>query len=324
MALQQEDTFLERRLRTSRLLRICQKLKPDIVYSRWIKLNIALAKARRKDSVQARHIIHVVNTLSSLLSSSWLNRALFWKNVCNLYPEADLIVCNGTIVRGDLTSRFGLPSTKCVYLPNILSSDDFAVSVEGRETALVTPHEPLRIVCVGRIGPQKDYVTLLKAVAKIRKDVPVQIAVFGKGPDRPKLEQAIVDFGLEQVVRFRGFVPNPQLFFPEFDILVSCSRYEGMSNVMLEAMAAGLPVVVTEVSGSRDVLTEPSHGVTFPPGDADGLASILRSLAYDRQRLVMLSRGGKRRAADFAISKLSTKYQEVFSSVLKKGSCAVG
>jgi glycosyltransferase involved in cell wall biosynthesis len=165
---------------------------------------------------------------------------------------------------------------------------------------------------------QKDYTTLVRAVAKISGEVPLRVEIFGNGPYKRKLDKDIAKYRLSEVVTLKGPVSNPQTYFPDFDLLVSCSLYEGMSNVMLEAMAAGLPVVVSEVSGSRDVLIDPSQGAMFPPGDVDTLASILKSLALDRDRLIVLSREGRRRAADFVVPKLRKKYEEVFLSVLSK------
>ena len=70
--------------------------------------------------------------------------------------------------------------------------------------------------------------------------------------NKKRLEKEIAHYHLDGTVKLRGFVSEPETRFPEFDLLVSCSLYEGMSNVLLEAMAAGLPVAVTDVSGSRD------------------------------------------------------------------------
>jgi glycosyltransferase involved in cell wall biosynthesis len=171
---------------------------------------------------------------------------------------------------------------------------------------------------------QKDYTTLVRAVAKISGEVPLRVEIFGNGPYKRKLDKDIAKYRLSEVVSLKGPVSNPQTYFPDFDLLVSCSLYEGMSNVMLEAMAAGLPVVVSEVSGSRDILTNPSQGVIFPPGDVDKLVSILKSLALDRERLIVLSREGRRRAADFTLPKLGEEYQRLFRGVVAVRHSKVG
>ncbi|MBN1841356.1 MAG: glycosyltransferase [Deltaproteobacteria bacterium] len=314
--LQDKDTFLQRRLRHRRLVELCATLEPDLVYSRWIKLNVGLAKAKDRGDLKCGVIIQVANTLSKLLDSTRLSNLLFKKSICSYYPKADLILCNGNLARIDLINEFGLGPEKCLYLPNLLEVGRVHCGI--REHGRSRQDDHLRIVSVGRLIAQKDYTTLLRAVAKISGDVPLSVEIFGNGPYKRKIERDIVKYRLGDVVMLKGPVSNPETFFPDFDLLVSSSLYEGMSNVMLEAMAEGLPVVVSEVSGSRDVLTNSSQGVVFPPGDADKLGSILKSLALDRERLIMLSREGSRRAADFVVPKLRKKYEEVFLSVLSK------
>jgi len=313
-ALQNRDTFLERRLRHRRLLTLCKNLKPDLVYSRWIKLNLALAKARDRGNLECRLIIQVANTLSQLLGGHRVNRLLFEKKIYSHYPKADLIICNGNEARTDIVQEFGIKPDKCCYLPNLLAKESFPTYAEG--VTGVRQNGPLRVVSAGRLIPQKDHSTLIKAVANVSGDIPLKVDIFGGGPQKNQLEKQIKHLHLNDVVALRASVTDVGKYFPEYDLFVSCSLYEGMSNVMLEAMAAGLPVVVTEVSGSRDVLTDPSQGVIFPPGDVDKLAGILKFLALHRDRLTVFSREGRKRAEDFTLAKLGKKYREVFRSVL--------
>ena len=312
--LQNSDTFLERRLRHRRLLKLCTNLKPDLVYSRWIKFNLALAKEKDRGSLKSGLIIQVATTLSQALSGHRLNRLLFEKEIYSQYPKADLIICNGKKARKDLIQKFGMIPDKCCYLPNILAEESFPTYAKG--VTDVRQNGPLRVVSAGRLIAPKDYSTLIKAVANLSGQIPITVDIFGVGQLRRQLEKQIRHLHLNDVVALRGSVTDIEKYFPEYDLFVSCSLYEGMSNVMLEAMAAGLPVVVTEVSGSRDVLTDPSQGVIFPPGDVDKLSGILKFLAIKRDRLTVFSREGRKRAEDFTLAKLGKKYREVFRSVL--------
>jgi glycosyltransferase involved in cell wall biosynthesis len=320
--LQTSDSFLQRRLRHRRLLELCTTLKPDLVYSRWIKLNLALAKERDRGNLKCGLIIQVANTLSKLLGSHRLNKLLFKKGISSHYPKADLILCNGSLVREDLVQEFGITPDKCCYLPNLLAEDSFSAPV--KEVVDLSQNSPLRVVSAGRLIAQKDYSTLIKAAAKVSREIPLKVEIFGGGLLKKQLKKEIKHLHLDDVVALRGNVTDVEKYFPEYDLFVSCSPYEGMSNVMLEAMAAGLPVVVTEVSGSRDVLTNPSQGVIFPPGDVDKLVSILKSLALDRERLIVLSREGRRRAADFTLPKLGEEYQRLFRGVVAVRHSKVG
>jgi len=316
--LQNKDTFLERRLRHRRLLRLCTNLKPDVVYSRWIKFNLTLAKERDRGSLKSGLIIQVANTLSRVLGAHRMYRLLFEKEIHSHYPKADLIICNGNKAREDLVREFGITPDKCCYLPNLLAEDSLAA-----DTKCVTDlrqNGPLRVVSAGRLITQKDHSTLIKAAAKLSREITLKVDIFGEGRLKKQLEREIEHLHLDDVVSLRGNISDVAQCFPEYDLFVSCSLYEGMSNVMLEAMAAGLPVVVTDVSGSRDVVRNPSQGVILPPGDVDKLAGILKFLVLDRERLTVLSREGRKRAEDFLFHKQREDYEKVFLSVLPRNS----
>ena len=153
---------------------------------------------------------------------------------------------------------------------------------------------------------------MLEAVKRIWNNAPVYEEIFGDGPLKRKVQNEISRYQLNEIIRLRGFVHKPQAYFPNFDLLVSCSRHEGMSKVVREAMAVGLPVVVTDVSGTRDIITKSSQGIVFPAGDVEGLASILTSLARDRDQLALFAKEGRKRAGDFSVSMIGKRYSEVF------------
>lgn len=314
IVLQKRDTLLERRLRNRRLLRVCQELNPDLIYSRFIDFNLTLAKNRGEGNLSCPVIIQEVTTPTKLIEDNRTNRLFYKRRISRHYPRADLILCNGNVARKDLIEHFSVNPDKCFYLPNMLAASDFQPG--SREERWSNQNIPLRIISVGRIVRQKNYWAMLEAVKKIRNNVPVYVEIFGDGPLKRKLQKEISRCKLDDTIRLRGFVPNPKAYFSTFDLLVSCSHREGMSNVVLEAMAVGLPVVVTDVSGTRDFITKSSQGIIFTEGDVESLANILMSLAKDRDQLVMLAREGRKRAKNFAVSKIGKKYTEVFLKLL--------
>jgi len=314
VVLQKRDTFLERRLRNRRLLHVCQELGPDLIYSRFVDFNLNLAKNRGEGNLPCPVIIQEVTTATKLIEDNRTNRLFYKRRISRYYPKADLILCNGNVARKDLIEHFSANPNKCFYLPNMLAASDFQPG--SREERCSIQNVPLRIISVGRIVRQKDYWAMLEAVKKIHNNVPVYVEIFGDGPLKKKLQKEISRCRLDDIIRLRGFVPNPKVYFPTFNILVSCSHREGMSNVVLEAMAVGLPVVVTDVSGTRDVITKSSQGIIFPEGNVESLANILTSLSKNRNQLVILAREGKKRAANFAVSKIGKKYTEVFLKLL--------
>ena len=308
IVLQKHDTLLERRLRNQRLFRICCQIRPDLIYSRFIDFNIFLAKKRGERALACPLVIQEVNTPSKWLKGDKLIHLLYKGKIARHYPKADLILCNGLMARQDILQNFPVSPSKCFYLPNMLNLSDMGKEFHRKED--FTDNGTLRIACVGRIVKQKDYWTMLEAVRIVLEHVRVEVKIFGDGPLKKKLEKDIGRYQLDNAITLMGYVPNVKAQLNTFDLLLSCSKHEGMSNAMLEAMAIGLPVVVTDVSGSRDVIRN-SEGIIFPPGDTKTLAQILEYLAQDKNRLTMLAHKGKKRARDFLVSRIGKEYCKV-------------
>jgi glycosyltransferase involved in cell wall biosynthesis len=140
------------------------------------------------------------------------------------------------------------------------------------------PSSPLRLLTVGRLARQKGVIHLLQALAASR--APMCLRVVGDGPERARLQRAAEDLGVAGRVEFTGWVQRPGL--PEHyrwaDAFVLPSLDEGMPNAVLEALASGLPVIGTDVSGTRDLIDEGVNGYLVPAADTNTIASILDHL----------------------------------------------
>ena len=132
------------------------------------------------------------------------------------------------------------------------------------------------LVAAGRLHPQKDFPTLLKAFALLRASRDVRLIILGEGEQRSLLERMVRELGLEESVSLPGFVANPYPYFRSADTFVLSSLYEGMPNVLLQALALGTPVVATRChSGAQEVLTDTSFGRLVPPGDTKAMAAAM-------------------------------------------------
>lgn len=140
-----------------------------------------------------------------------------------------------------------------------------------------------RFVCVARLTRQKNIALMLRAFARGAQEGDT-LSVMGDGPERPALERLARDLGLELRVRFAGYQPDPVLQLPLFDILLLSSDYEGVPAVILEALAAGLPIVATDCSRSMPTLL--GHGALgrlVPVGDEQALAEAIASVGVSSQ-----------------------------------------
>ena len=138
------------------------------------------------------------------------------------------------------------------------------------------------------------------------------LVVVGDGPERRTLEGVVADEGLQSQVRFLGYRQDARRWLAACDVYVNSSISEGVSLTILEAMAAGLPVVATRVGGTPEVVDE-SCGRLVPARDAQALASVLRELAGDPALCGHLGRAGRARVeTQFTLDRMVGAYRDVY------------
>jgi len=228
-----------------------------------------------------------------------------------LYPLADVIVANSKGSAKDLSSQTGIPEERIAVIGNPV---DIA---QIRELSKASPPILLpkissgqSIVSVGRLTPQKDFETLLCAfslVLEVRPDV--SLLILGEGELRQKLEGLAVELGIRDKLIMPGFVSNPYAVMKQADLFVLSSRWEGLPNTLLEALALGLPVVATDCpSGPAEILSNGKYGKLVPVGDSKALAkAILHMLDTPINRDLLESRAKK-----FSIDKIVDEFLDLF------------
>jgi glycosyltransferase involved in cell wall biosynthesis len=170
------------------------------------------------------------------------------------------------------------------------------------------------LVAAGRLLPQKNYVLLLEALAKVPQRP--RLRILGDGELRSVLQEKALELGVSEQVVFEGYVPDVIPIIGEAEILVSSSNYEGFGSVIIEAFAAGTPVIVTDCGASmRALVDDPEVGTVVPVGDANALAAaITQRLAMqtpDRNKLVA-------RASPFLLKDAAAVYLIMFKSLVAK------
>ena len=248
------------------LLRRLQAWRPAVVLSTFGYVNLALLAMRPLLPAGTRLIIREANTPSlSLRRGRVPAPALMRCGYRQLYPTADLVLCQHRAMAGEMTTRFGVPAERIAVLPNPVDSARLRAGSPRREPGL---GRTLRCVA-GRLTHQKGFDRLIDMVAE--GDAADRLCIFGDGPDHAALEGRVRARGMADRVRFAGFDLTPWPFYAGADAVLVPSRWEGLPNVALEALACGTPAITTPESGgiAEVAAAAPAGAVTVAAwGDA--------------------------------------------------------
>lgn len=216
-------------------------------------------------------------------NKKWSKRITLSRLMGVTYPRADAIVAVSRGVGDDLATLTGLARERITTIYNPVVTPE--ISERSRERA---PHPWLEaieetpvIVAAGRLGAsEKNLPLLLRAFSGVRGARNARLVVFGEGDARARLESLAHELGIALDVDFPGFIANPYAAFARASVFVLSSDYEGLGNVLIEALACGCPVVSTDCpSGPREILDGGRYGTLVPVGNVEELATaILRTL----------------------------------------------
>jgi glycosyltransferase involved in cell wall biosynthesis len=192
--------------------------------------------------------------------------------------RADSLQCVSDYTRRMLQEA-GYPPARLRMIPNAVDISRFSPPATRERTAGAAPH----VVFVGRIQPVKGLPVLVEAWSRLARATPARLTIAGDGAQREALMQTAREKGVADSIEFPGEIRNVPQLLQGADIYVQPSFQEGLPNSVLEAMAMGLPIVATRVSGNEDVVTHEDNGLLVSAGDDEGLAAALRHLIEDPQ-----------------------------------------
>jgi len=222
-----------------------------------------------------------------------------------------------------LKTREGVPANKLLVIPNGVDVERFQAGKSGRESVrsqLGFQDGAIVVGTVARLVEPKALHFLIKAVAQVSKAVPqVRLVIVGDGPLRGDLESAAADQGISDRVLFTGSRSDIPEMLAAFDIFALSSISEGLPVSLLEAMAAGKPIVATKVGGIPEALADGREGLLVEPGDPDALAEAVRELACNPDLAARLGRqAAEKVAAEYSIAATVRKLEEVYLRLLDR------
>lgn len=294
----------------------------EIVGRGWVRVR-RLRAALRADSIDVAHswlfIANAYVAAASLPRAPWVvitsarnckvqGRASQLANAI-AFRMSRRVVVNSRDVEDYIVAHYAAPRDRIRVVAN-------GVDVERFHPASHPPEVP-HIVTVGRLVQQKNHALFLRAAAELAKRVPAaRFTIVGAGPLRADLERLAATLGIAERVTFAGERGDVDAIVRGASIFWLTSRWEGMPNVVLEALASGVPVVATGVSGVRELIEPGVQGAIVALDDCDGFVAHTQEWLRDPERLSRMRAAARARAMQFSPERMSATLAGVYDEIL--------
>lgn len=273
-------------LRAGRMLRSLRPLvqylrteRPKVLVSTQSHVNLIALAAAKLARQGTPVVVTEHNTLSqtSRRDGSVMGRA--WPRLLRaFYPQAASIVAVSQGAADDLSAVSGLRRDRIEVIYNPVISADVLAAARGRpDHPWLQPGEPPVVIGVGRLTPQKDFATLIRSFAEVRRHRSARLIILGEGEERVALTALAREVGLgDDDIALLGFRPNALAYMAASTVFALSSAWEGLPTVLIEALAVGAKVVSTDCpSGPREILQGGRFGALVPVGDVPALAGAI-------------------------------------------------
>jgi glycosyltransferase involved in cell wall biosynthesis len=230
---------------------------------------------------------------------------------------ADLVVANADAVREVCIHDEGVMPGRCVVVRNGLDVATFDQLAQGPLEAPLP--EGRRVAVIGNLWPVKGHRTLVEAVALLPAELrEVRFVCAGEGPEREWLTRRIAELGLQESVILLGHRLDVPAVLARAHAACLCSSAEGLSNALMEAMAARLPVVATRVGGNPELVRDGENGLLVPSGDPRALAVALARLLREPARARAMGLRGRRRIeTELSLEQMADGHATLYHRVLE-------
>lgn len=287
--------------------RYLRKERPDALQVSMWPLPVAAIIARALARVPTRIVLSEHSALSRQYGGSVATMAFLKASTRLFYPLADQLVTVSEGSTADLVKLSGLEAARVTTIHNPIAQPPEGFVPDPTAADAWAPAK-YRILTVGALKPEKNHRLLIESFARLVRDTDASLLILGEGEERPALEALATRLGLQERVRLPGFTFDTWSHYAAASLFVLASDFEGFGNVLVEALAFGLPVVSTDCDfGPREILEGGELGSLVPCGSADALAGAMRETLVkpaDHERL-------KARAKDFSEDRATERYLEL-------------
>ncbi len=297
-------------LRIPALMRYLKETRPDALMTCREPANRTAIAARMLSGVDTAIVVRVGMAISRALKRRAPIKRWLRKNTIRFcYHRNYAVVANARGVAEDIARLTAVPEEKIHIINNPTVTTDLAVQANQNIThSWLVPDGPPVIIGVGRLARQKDFATLIKAFARVKAALDCRLIILGEGSEQQGLTALAETLGVRQAVDFPGYVANPFAYMGRSALFVLSSAWEGSPNVLIQALALGIPVVSTDChSGPKEILNNGRYGPLVPVGDVKAMASaMLNTLKNPPPAALMLEA-----AAVFRVDENVSRYMDV-------------
>ena len=283
------------------LRRILKKETPDVILSFIDQMNVLTLLLSRG--------LKIPVIVSERIDPAFHPLSFIYKILRRLtYPWASSIIVQTQSAANYFSKRL---QKKISIIPNSVSFSQKSITYRKIQ----------HIVSVGRLSPQKDYPTLLKAFKILTITYPfLRLTIYGEGKERPSLERYIETLELTHCVKLPGTLSNIEDALLKADLFVFPSRFEGFPNALCEAMSMGLPVVVSNCSGNRDIVRDSVDGLLFPIEDYRMLTHQIETFLLNPIEAKRMGTEARTLSTRFSQEKILTLWKKLLKETLSKNS----
>lgn len=291
------------------LVRYLKAEHPQALLSAQTHNNVLAILARRWSGTPVRLVVSEHNNILQIARQGSLRQRLLPLAARLFYPEADAVVAVSKGAAKALHQATMLPEKAILVIYNpCVTPELYHLAQQPLHHPWFKADEPPVLLAVGRLAPQKDYPTLLRAFARVQSRRPVRLLILGEGEQRESLERLAGQLGISEHVSMPGFDPNPYRFMARCRVFILSSAWEGFAVVLAEALACGAQVVATDcLSGPAEILDNGKYGRLVPVGDDVAMAKAIEDALEHPLPVDMLTK----RAACFSAEVITDRYIQV-------------
>ena len=286
---------------------VMERFRPEVVHTHGYRADLmAGSVARRRGAVR-------VSTLHGFTGGDWKNRLYERLQLRALRRYDAVVAVSAPIV--ERLATLGFAREQVALIPNAWAPHAAPLPPAEARAALGLPAGATLLGWVGRLSPEKGADVFLAAVARLAR-ANVHAVLVGEGRERAVLEAEAARLGIADRVRWLGLVPGAGRFVGAFDAFVLSSRTEGTPIALFEAMAAGVPIVATEVGGVPQVVAHDAEALLVPPEDPAALAMALgRCLDDPPAAAARVARAHTRLASEYALGPWLERHRSLYTSL---------